>query len=208
MDISAIAALAPVIPVLTIERQADAIPLAQALVRGGLRVLEITLRTPVALEALRAIANEVPDAVVGAGTVLDARQIDQARQAGARFAVSPGCTPGLATAAAATGLPFLPGVQTVSEAMALAEQGHSLLKFFPANASGGLGWLKAVAAPLAGLRFCPTGGIDGETAPVYLALPNVACVGGSWMVPKAVVAAHDWLRIERLADTASRLKRF
>ena len=207
MDMSAIAALAPVIPVLTIERQADAVPLARALVGGGLRVLEITLRTGVALEALRAIAGEVPDAVVGAGTVLNGRQLEQARQAGARFAVSPGCTPGLATAASASGLPFLPGVQTVSEAMALAERGYALLKFFPADTAGGLAWLKAVGAPLAGLRFCPTGGIGAETAPAYLSLGNVACVGGSWVAPRDAVAAGDWPQIERLAAAAAGLKR-
>lgn len=207
MDISAIAALAPVVPVLTIERQADAVPLARALVRGGLRVLEITLRTGVALEALRAVAAEVPDAVVGAGTVLNGRQLEQARQAGARFAVSPGCTPGLATAAAASGLPLLPGVQTVSEAMALAERGFTVLKFFPADTAGGLAWLKAVAAPLAGLRFCPTGGIGPETAPTFLSLANVACVGGSWVAPRDAVAAQDWTQIERLAAAASDLKR-
>jgi len=207
MDIAAIAALAPVIPVLTIERQADAVPLARALVRGGLRVLEITLRTGVALEALRAIAGEVPDVVVGAGTVLNGRQLEQARQAGARFAVSPGCTPGLATAAAASGLPFLPGVQTVTEALALAERGFSLLKFFPADVAGGLGWLKAVSAPLAELRFCPTGGIGLDNAPAYLSLANVACVGGSWVAPRDAVAAQDWTRIERLAVAAANLKR-
>lgn len=205
-DMSAIAALAPVVPVLTIERQVDAVPLARALVRGGLRVLEITLRTKVALEALRAIARDVPDAVVGAGTVLNGQQLDQARQAGAQFAVSPGCTPALASAAMAAGLPFLPGVQTVSEAMALREGGFTLLKFFPADAAGGLGWLKAVAAPLAGLRFCPTGGIGAETAPAYLALANVACIGGSWVAPMNVVAARDWAAIERLAAAAAKLK--
>lgn len=205
-DMSAIAALAPVVPVLTIERQVDAVPLARALVRGGLRVLEITLRTEVALEALRAIARDVPDAVVGAGTVLNGQQLDQARQAGAQFAVSPGCTPALASAAMAAGLPFLPGVQTVSEAMALREGGFTLLKFFPADAAGGLGWLKAVAAPLAGLRFCPTGGIGAETAPAYLALANVACIGGSWVAPMNVVAARDWAAIERLAAAAAKLK--
>jgi 2-dehydro-3-deoxyphosphogluconate aldolase / (4S)-4-hydroxy-2-oxoglutarate aldolase len=207
MDISAIAALAPVVPVLTIERQADAVPLARALVRGGLRVLEITLRTGVALEALRAIAGEVPDAVVGAGTVLNGRQLEQARQAGARFAVSPGCTPALATAAAASGLPFLPGVQTVSEAMSLAERGFTMLKFFPADTAGGLGWLKAIAAPLAEMRFCPTGGIGPDTAPSYLSLGNVACVGGSWVAPRDAVAAQDWTQIERLAAAAANLKR-
>jgi 2-dehydro-3-deoxyphosphogluconate aldolase/(4S)-4-hydroxy-2-oxoglutarate aldolase len=139
--------------------------------------------------------------------VLNARQLDQARQAGARFAVSPGCTPALASAASREGLPFLPGVQTVSEAMALAEQGFSLLKFFPADTAGGIGWLKSVAAPLAGMRFCPTGGIGPDTAPAYLSLANVACVGGSWVAPKVSVAAHDWTHIERLAAAASNLKR-
>ena len=207
MDIAAIAGRAPVIPVLTIERVADAVPLARALVKGGLPVLEITLRTEAALEALRRIATEVRDAVVGAGTVLNAGQLGQATQAGAQFIVSPGCTPGLTQAVGASGMPFLPGVQTVSEAMALSEQGFRLLKFFPADMSGGLGWLKAVAAPLAGLRFCPTGGVNAETAPAYLALGNVACVGGSWVAPKDAVEAGDWARIERLAAAASGLKR-
>jgi 2-dehydro-3-deoxyphosphogluconate aldolase/(4S)-4-hydroxy-2-oxoglutarate aldolase len=207
MDIETIAARAPVIPVLTIERLADAVPLARALVKGGLSVLEITFRTAVALDALAAIAREVPEAVVGAGTVLDEIQLRQALAAGARFGVSPGCTPALAKAVMAAGLPFLPGVQTVSEALALREQGFRLLKFFPADAAGGTTWLKAVAAPLAGLRFCPTGGIGIETAPSYLALPNVACVGGSWVVPRDAVAAGDWSRIEHIAGTAAALKR-
>ena len=207
MDIAAIAAKAPVIPVLTIERAADAVPLARALVKGGLPVLEITLRTDAAMEALRRIAAEVRDAIVGAGTVLEAAQLEEAERAGARFAVSPGCTPDLADAAGFRGVPFLPGVQTVSEAMFLAEKGFRLLKFFPADSSGGLGWLKAVAAPLASLRFCPTGGVNAETAPAYLALQNVACVGGSWVAPKDAVAAGDWARVERLAAAASGLKR-
>jgi 2-dehydro-3-deoxyphosphogluconate aldolase/(4S)-4-hydroxy-2-oxoglutarate aldolase len=207
MDIETIAARAPVIPVLTIERLADAVPLARALVKGGLPVLEITLRTAAAVEALAAIAREVPEAVVGAGTVLDEGQLRQAIAAGAQFGVSPGCTTRLAAAVTASGLPFLPGVQTVSEAMALSEQGFRLLKFFPADAAGGLSWLKAAAAPLAGLRFCPTGGIVMETAPGYLALPNVACVGGSWVAPRDAVAAGDWPRIERLAAAAAALKR-
>ena len=207
MDIAAIAARAPVIPVLTIERVADAVPLARALVKGGLPVLEITLRTGVAMEVLRRISEEVRDAVVGAGTVLDAAQFEEAEQAGARFVVSPGCTAALAEVAADRGVPFLPGVQTVSEAMSLAEKGFRLLKFFPADTSGGLGWLKAVAAPLASLRFCPTGGVNAETAPAYLALQNVACVGGSWVAPKDAVEAGDWAGIERLAAAASRLKR-
>jgi 2-dehydro-3-deoxyphosphogluconate aldolase / (4S)-4-hydroxy-2-oxoglutarate aldolase len=207
VDIAAIAAKAPVIPVLTIDRAADAVPLARALVKGGLPVLEITLRTGAALEALRSIAAEVEGAIVGAGTVLDDEQLARVKQAGARFAVSPGCTPALAQAAEAASMPFLPGVQTVSEAMALGEQGFRLLKFFPADSAGGPGWLKAVAAPLAGVRFCPTGGIGAETAPAYLALANVACVGGSWVAPKDAVASGDWGRIERLAAAASALKR-
>jgi 2-dehydro-3-deoxyphosphogluconate aldolase/(4S)-4-hydroxy-2-oxoglutarate aldolase len=207
VDIAAIAGRAPVIPVLTIERVADAVPLARALVKGGLPVLEVTLRTPVALDALRAMAAEVPEAMVGAGTVLNAEQLDQAKRAGARFLVSPGCTRALAAAAGASGLPFLPGVQTVSEAMALSEQGFRLMKFFPADQAGGLGWLKAVAAPLAGLSFCPTGGIGADTASSYLALPNVACVGGSWVTPRDAVAAGDWQKIERLAAAAANLKR-
>jgi 2-dehydro-3-deoxyphosphogluconate aldolase/(4S)-4-hydroxy-2-oxoglutarate aldolase len=207
MDIATIAARAPVIPVLTIERLADAVPLARALVKGGLPVLEITFRTGVAVEALAAIARELPDAIVGAGTVLDERQVRQAIDAGARFGVSPGCTPALVQAMRASGLPFLPGVQTVSEALAAREQGFPLLKFFPADTAGGTGWLKAVAAPLAGLRFCPTGGIGLSTAPAYLALANVACVGGSWVAPRDVVAAGDWSRIEHLASQAAALKR-
>lgn len=207
MDIAAITALAPVIPVLTIERAADAVPLARALVKGGLPVLEITLRTRSAMEALEAIAKEVPDAVVGAGTVLEAAQVEQIQRLGAKFAVSPGCTPSLVSATKAAGLPFLPGVQTVSEAMALAEQGYRVLKFFPAEPAGGLAWLKAVGAPLAGLRFCPTGGIGADTAQAYLALRNVACVGGSWIAPAAALDAKDWSQIERLAAAASNYKR-
>jgi 2-dehydro-3-deoxyphosphogluconate aldolase / (4S)-4-hydroxy-2-oxoglutarate aldolase len=208
VDIAAIAALAPVVPVLTIDRAADAVPLARALVKGGLPVLEITLRTASALEALKAIADEVPDAVVGAGTVLEASQVEQVQRAGARFAVSPGCTATLIAATRAAGLPFLPGVQTVSESMGLAEQGYRLLKFFPADSAGGMGWLKAVGAPLAGLRFCPTGGVAADTAQAYLSLANVACVGGSWVAPREAVAAQDWSQVERLAAAASKLKRF
>jgi len=204
---AAIAARAPVIPVLTIDEHETAVPLARALVRGGLPVLEITLRTEAALEAIRAVAAEVPEAVVGAGTVLDPRQFEQVRRAGGRFAVSPGYTDALAGAARSSGMPFLPGVQTVSEAMVLRELGFGILKFFPADAAGGLTWIKAVGAPLAGLRFCPTGGITAETAPAYLALPNVACVGGSWVAPRVAVATGDWQSIERLAAKAAALKR-
>jgi len=206
-DIAVFAARAPVIPVLTVDRASDAAPLARALVNGGLPVIEITLRTAAALEALRRIAAEVPEAIVGAGTVLNAGQLAAAKQAGARFAVSPGCTPALVRAARESGCAYLPGVQTVSEAMALCEQGFRLLKFFPADASGGVGWLKAVAAPLAGIDFCPTGGIDAVTAPVFLALPNVACVGGSWVAPHDAIAAGDWAKIERLAAAAADLRR-
>jgi 2-dehydro-3-deoxyphosphogluconate aldolase/(4S)-4-hydroxy-2-oxoglutarate aldolase len=206
MDIAAITALTPVIPVLTIEQVSDAAPLARALVKGGLPVLEVTFRTDAAVDALRAIAEEVPDAIVGAGTVREEEQLDQARRAGARFAVSPGCTPSLAAAARKSAMPFLPGAQTVSEAMILAEQGFALLKFFPADAAGGLKWLKAVSAPLAGLRFCPTGGVGPDSAGAYLALPNVACVGGSWVTPKAAVASKDWQAIERLAAGAASLR--
>jgi 2-dehydro-3-deoxyphosphogluconate aldolase/(4S)-4-hydroxy-2-oxoglutarate aldolase len=207
MDIAAIAALAPVIPVLTVDRPADAVPLARALVKGGLPVLEITLRTDAALEALRLIAAEVDGAVVGAGTVLNSDQLDRARRSGARFGISPGCTPDLARAVGASGLPFLPGVQTVSEAMALRDQGFRLLKFFPADSAGGPGWLKAAAAPLADLRFCPTGGVNAATAPAYLELGNVACVGGSWVAPKQAVEGGRWDEIERLAAAAAKLKR-
>lgn len=207
MDIAAIAARAPVIPVLTIDRLETAVPLARALVKGGLPVLEITLRTEAALQALELISREVPGAVVGAGTVLDEKQVEQVQRAGARFGVSPGCTAELAAAVSAAGLPFLPGVQTISEAMTLADKGFNLLKFFPADTAGGIGWLKAASAPLAGLRFCPTGGIGPETALAYLALANVACVGGSWVAPRDAVADGDWGRIERLAVAASTLKR-
>ena len=170
-------------------------------------MLEITLRTPVALEALAAIADEVPEAIAGVGTVLAARQFEQAQRAGACFAVSPGCTPSLVAAANSSGLPYLPGVQTVSEAMALAEQGFRLLKLFPADTAGGMAWLRAVAAPLQELRFCPTGGVTADTAPGYLALGNVACVGGSWVAPRDAVDGRDWVMVERLAATAAALKR-
>lgn len=207
MEIAEVAARAPVIPVLTIERVADALPLARALVRGGLPVLEITLRTPAALEALKAIASDVPEAIVGAGTVLNEAQLDRAQAAGARFGVSPGCAMALLAAVRKARMPFLPAVQTVSEALGLADQGFTVLKFFPAGSAGGPGWLKAVAAPLPEIRFCPTGGISQENAPTYLALPNVACVGGSWVAPPAAVAAGRWGDIERLAAAAAALKR-
>ncbi len=207
VDMAAIAARVAVIPVLTIDRRETAVPLARALVKGGLPVLEITLRTEAALDGLRAIVAELPEAVVGAGTVLDPVRLDEVQRAGARFAVSPGCTPALARAARSSGMPFLPGVQTVSEAMTLAELGFGVLKFFPADAAGGLTWIKAVGAPLPDLKFCPTGGITADTAPSYLALANVACVGGSWVAPRVAVATGDWQSVERLAAASSALKR-
>ncbi|MFF8975966.1 bifunctional 4-hydroxy-2-oxoglutarate aldolase/2-dehydro-3-deoxy-phosphogluconate aldolase [Streptomyces cellulosae] len=197
--------LAPVVPVVVVEDAADAVPLARALVAGGLPAIEVTLRTPAAPDAIRAIAAEVPGAVVGAGTVLTPGQVTDAVAAGARFLVSPGCTDALLTAMRAAGVPFLPGVSTASEVMALLERGVRDMKFFPARAAGGTAYLKSLAGPLPQARFCPTGGIGPETAPEYLALPNVGCVGGSWMLPEDAVAARDWDRVERLAREAAAL---
>lgn len=197
--------LAPVIPVVVLDDAADAVPLARALAAGGLPAVEVTLRTPAALDAIRAIAAEVPDAVVGAGTVLSAAAVDDAAAAGARFLVSPGTTDRLLAAMAASGLPCLPGVSTVSEAMGLLERGVTEMKFFPAEASGGAAYLKSLGSPLPRARFCPTGGITAESAPRYLALPNVGCVGGTWMLPRAALAAKDWATVERLAGEAAAL---
>ena len=197
----------PVIPVLTIERAADAVPLARALVAGGLKVIEVTLRTKAAVEAIKAIAAEVPDCVVGAGTITRPSDIALAVAAGARYLVSPGTPPELAAALAEASVPVLPGCATVSEAMSLAARGFKVLKFFPAEASGGIAWLKSVAAPLPGATFCPTGGIDGKNAAAYLACPNALAVGGSWVAPKDAVAAGDWSRIEKLAREAAALRR-
>ena len=198
--------LAPVVPVVVVEDAADAVPLARALVAGGLPAIEVTLRTPAALDAIRAIAAEVPEAVVGAGTVVSAPNVSNAAAAGARFLVSPGWTEGLLDAMRASGLPFLPGVSTTSEVVALLERGVSEMKFFPAEAAGGTAYLKALSAPLPQARFCPTGGISLASAPTYLALPNVGCVGGSWMVPGDAVASKDWARVERLAAEAAALR--
>ncbi|MGW2293588.1 bifunctional 4-hydroxy-2-oxoglutarate aldolase/2-dehydro-3-deoxy-phosphogluconate aldolase [Streptomyces violaceorubidus] len=197
--------LAPVVPVVVVDDLADAVPLARALVAGGLPAIEVTLRTPVALDAIRAIAGEVPDAVVGAGTVITAEQVAQVVAAGARFLVSPGWTDALLEAMRASGVPFLPGVSTTSEVVALLERGVREMKFFPAEAAGGTTYLKALAAPLPQARFCPTGGIGPDSAPEYLALPNVGCVGGSWMLPKDAVAGRDWGRVEALARAAAAL---
>jgi 2-dehydro-3-deoxyphosphogluconate aldolase / (4S)-4-hydroxy-2-oxoglutarate aldolase len=195
-----------VVPVLTIEADTDAVGLAMALVAGGLNVLEITLRTPEAIAAIRAIVNAVPTAVVGAGTILDAMQGMKAIHSGAKFLVSPGITPALAQAAERWPVPFLPGVATASEAMALRDLGYRTLKFFPAEAAGGVSALKGLGAPLADLMFCPTGGIDAAKAPSYLALPNVIAVGGSWVAPAKAVADRDWAAIAALASAAAALR--
>lgn len=199
--------LAPVIPVVVLDDAADAVPLAKALAAGGLPAIEITLRTPAALDAIRAVASAVPEAVVGAGTVLDPGQVQAAVDAGARFLVSPGWTERLLTAMRGAGLPFLPGVSTASEALGLLERGVTEMKFFPAEAAGGTGYLRALASPLPRARFCPTGGIDARRAPEYLALPNVGCVGGTWMIPPDAIRDGDWARIERLAGEAATLGR-
>ncbi|MFD7771481.1 bifunctional 4-hydroxy-2-oxoglutarate aldolase/2-dehydro-3-deoxy-phosphogluconate aldolase [Streptomyces sp. NPDC059787] len=204
-DSSSVLDLAPVVPVVVVEDAADAVPLARALVAGGLPAIEVTLRTPPALDAIRAIAGEVPDALVGAGTVITPEQVGEAVAAGARFLVSPGWTDVLLDAMRASGVPFLPGVSTVSEVVALLERGVREMKFFPAQAAGGTAYLKSLAGPLPQARFCPTGGIGPDSAPDYLALPNVGCVGGSWMLPADAVAARDWGRVEALARAAAGL---
>ena len=196
-----------VVPVLTIERLEDALPLAEALVRGGLTVLEVTFRTEAAAPAIVAIARELPDAVVGAGTLLRPNDITQALEAGAKFLVSPGMVPELVGAGLATDVPYLPGVATASEVMTARGLGCSLLKFFPAAAIGGPAALAAFAPVFRGVAFCPTGGITEETAPSYLRLPNVPMVGGAWMVPAAAIAERDWSRITGLAKKAAGLKR-
>ena len=197
---------APVVPVLTIEDASTAVPLARALVRGGLPAIEITLRTGAALDAVRAVAAEVEGAFAGVGTVLGAEQLKQAEAAGAIFAVSPGASPGLLDAAADSAVPLLPGAATASEAMALMERGYKILKFFPAGPAGGIAYLKALAAPLPEIRFCPTGGVSLQNAPDYLKLDNVICVGGSWVAPQDAIASCDWQRIEQLARQAAGLK--
>jgi len=207
MTIDQILTRAPVIPVVTIADPATAVPLARALLEGGLPVIEVTLRTPAALEGLERIARDLPDALPGAGTICDPEQYRQAREAGARFAVSPGLTPALLEAARTGGLPLLPGVATASEMMAARTAGYRILKFFPAAPSGGVAALKAFAGPFPDLRFCPTGGITPESAADYLALANVLCVGGSWMLPKAALDDGDWGEIMRLARTAAALAR-
>jgi 2-dehydro-3-deoxyphosphogluconate aldolase/(4S)-4-hydroxy-2-oxoglutarate aldolase len=196
----------PVVPVLTIDRPEVALPLARALAEGGLGILEITLRTSVALAAIREIANGLPEVIVGAGTVRSPEQAQDAIEAGARFLVSPGMTPRLLAAAQSWRIPFLPAIATASEAMALGDMGYRVLKFFPAEAAGGVATLKALAAPLPDLVFCPTGGIDLGKVRDYLAQPNVVCVGGSWVAPTHAVAAGDWVAISALARAAAALR--
>ncbi len=197
----------PVIPVMVINQLEQAVPLARALVAGGLKVLEITLRTPVALEAIRSIKAEVPDAIVGAGTIINTQTLQQALNAGAEFIVSPGVTDEMLEAALASGVPILPGVVTPSEVMRLLEKGITAMKFFPAEAAGGIPMLKSIGGPLPQVTFCPTGGVTPKNAPDYLALNNVACVGGSWMAPAELVDAGNWAEITRRASEATALKK-
>jgi len=206
-SLESILKLAPVVPVLVIEEVADALPLARALVKGGLPVLEITLRTDKALDCIRAIMGEIEGAVVGAGTVLTPDQYARVEKLDCAFAVSPGATPMLLDAAAHSKVPLLPGAATASEAMLLLEHGYMFQKFFPAEPAGGVSYLSALAAPLPHIRFCPTGGITPGTASAYLALPNVVTVGGSWMAPRKLLAAKDWTSIEILSREAAQLKR-
>ena len=196
----------PVIPVIVIHDLLDAVPMAQALVDGGVKVLEITLRTPVALQCMQAIAKAVPSAIVGAGTVRSVADVQAARDAGCRFAVSPGYTSDIGQACRQMGLPLLPGVATSSEVMRANADGYFFLKFFPAMAAGGIPMLKAFAGPFTDVVFCPTGGITLESAPQFLALPNVSVCGGSWLTPQDAVAAKDWVRITRLAVEARALR--
>ena len=195
--------LAPVIPVFTPDNVDDAVQVAQALFRGGLPVIEVTLRTACAMDAIKAMVEVVPDAVVGAGTVLDARQMEQVQALGGRFAVSPGATDRLYAAARDTGLPFLPGVATSSELMRGLEQGLDTFKFFPAVQAGGAAMLSAWNGPFGDVRFCPTGGISAQTAAQFLHLPNVLCVGGSWLTTRELLHARNWAGIEQLAREAA-----
>ena len=199
-------AFGPVIPVIVLDRVEQAVPLARALVAGGVRVLEVTLRTPVALACMAAIARDVPEAIVGAGTLRSAADVRAAKDAGCVFGVSPGYTSAMGQTCMAAGLPLLPGVATSSEVMQANADGFTFLKFFPATAAGGVALLKAFAGPFPDVAFCPTGGITPETAPQFLALPNVKVCGGSWLTPADALAAGDWARITALAKTASALR--
>lgn len=206
MGMEAILGLAPVIPVVTLERAADAVPLARALVAGGLPVIEVTLRTAAGPGAIERIATEVAHAVVGAGTILKPGDVEAALRAGARFGVSPALFPETVAAAAAADLPYLPGIMTATEAMRAVALGRAVLKLFPAEPAGGVKLLKALAGPFPDLRFCPTGGIGPAQAADYLALPNVIAIGGSWLTPPELLRAQDWPAVERLARQAAALK--
>ncbi|HTT10670.1 MAG TPA: bifunctional 4-hydroxy-2-oxoglutarate aldolase/2-dehydro-3-deoxy-phosphogluconate aldolase [Burkholderiaceae bacterium] len=206
MNVLEVMRVGPVIPVIVIEDLAHAVPLARALVGGGVRVLEVTLRTAAGIEAIRAIAREVKDAIVGVGTITTPEDFEAARSAGARFGVSPGLTPALVQGAHETKLPLLPGVMTPSDVIAARAAGFRQLKLFPAQQAGGIGMLKAMHGPFPDVTFCPTGGVSEETAPQFLALPNVACVGGSWLTPKTAVQAGDWKQITQLATRACALR--
>jgi 2-dehydro-3-deoxyphosphogluconate aldolase/(4S)-4-hydroxy-2-oxoglutarate aldolase len=198
--------VSPVIPVIAIDDLNHAVPLARALVAGGIRVLEVTLRTEHGLNAIRAIAEQVPDAIVGVGTLTRREEFAAARDAGAVFGVSPGLTTELIEGAQSSGLPLLPGVMTPSEVLAAREVGLRQLKLFPAVPAGGVGMLNALAGPLPDMQFCPTGGISQQTAPQFLACKNVVCVGGSWLTPPELLAAGDWAKVTELAQAASRLR--
>jgi len=206
MNIRDIMAIAPVIPVLIIDKLDQAIPLAQALCAGGLKVLEVTMRTPVALQVVAAMRQAVPDAIVGVGTITKPEDFNLAAAAGAQFGVSPGLTPELAAAARTASFPLLPGVMTPAEVIAARLAGFTALKLFPAMQAGGIGMLKALSSPFSDVVFCPTGGITRESAPDFLALPNVKCVGGSWVAPQKMMDAGDWQGIEQLAREASALR--
>ncbi len=206
VSIKEVMTTSPVMPVMVINHLEHAVPLAKALVEGGLKVLEITLRTPVALDAIRAIKAEVSGAIVGAGTIINVQTLHQAIDAGAEFIVSPGVTDNLLDAALETSVPLLPGVVTPSEVMRLLDKGIHAMKFFPAEAAGGIPMLKSIGGPLPQVTFCPTGGVNPKNAPEYLALSNVACVGGSWMAPADLVDAGQWEEITRRAAEAAALK--
>lgn len=206
-DISAVLADGPVIPVIVIEDVAHAVPLARALVAGGVRVLEVTLRTKAGLESMRRMLGEVPEAIVGAGTVLTGAQLEEVAGIGAAFAVSPGATETLLDAAQDSPVPLLPGTATASEVMQVLERGYEYMKLFPAEAAGGVDLLSSLASPLPAAKFCPTGGIDPEKAKRYLALPNVVCVGGSWLVPRDALRQGDWARVTDLARGTSALRK-
>ena len=206
-DSTSILQVSPVIPVVTIDDPRHAVPVARALAAGGVGIIELTLRTESALTSLKLIADEVPEILVGAGTVLTPAQADRAVEAGAQFLVSPGVTSALLDHLLGTGVPFLPGVATIGEVMGVLERGLTAMKFFPAGPAGGPDYLAAVGAPIPQVQFCPTGGVSLTSAPTYLALPNVSCVGGSWLTPKAAVENNDWDQITKLAREAAGLSR-